>query len=61
MRIISFLVATLTIISSAAAVDVLKDVVITYGTNTPDSILDQAKKAIQESGGKITHEFHLIK
>lgn len=61
MRLIAFLVAALTIVSGAFAVDVQKSVVITYPSNTPDSVLDQARHAIEESGGIITHEYHLIK
>jgi len=35
-----------------------RSVIITYeDPNTPDSVLAQAKKAIEEAGGIITHEY----
>lgn len=58
---LAFLVATLSIICAAVAVDVQKSVIITYPAETPDSILDQAKDAIRDGGGVITHEYQLIK
>ena len=38
-----------------------KAVIISYPTDTPDSIVDQAKDAIVKAGGIITHEYKLIK
>jgi hypothetical protein len=38
-----------------------KAVVVTYPENTPDSVMDQAKQAIINAGGMITHEYKLIK
>lgn len=61
MRLLALLVAALTIISGAIAVDVQKSVIITYPQNTPDSVLDQAKKAIEDAGGIITHNYQFIK
>lgn len=61
MKLLAFLVATLSIICAAVAVDVQKSVIITYPAETPDSILDQAKDAIRDGGGVITHEYQLIK
>ncbi|OKL58848.1 hypothetical protein UA08_05839 [Talaromyces atroroseus] len=45
----------------ALAVQSQKAVVVTYPENTPDSVLNDAKKAITDAGGWITHEFNLIK
>lgn len=45
----------------AAAVDLKKQVVITYESNTPDWVLTEAKDAIVNAGGVITHEYNLIK
>ncbi|KAL1955618.1 hypothetical protein VTO42DRAFT_8351 [Malbranchea cinnamomea] len=43
------------------AVGPLKSVVITYPKETPDSVVQKAKQAILDAGGKITHEYNLIK
>ncbi|KAK1772926.1 hypothetical protein QBC33DRAFT_554366 [Phialemonium atrogriseum] len=61
MRLLAFLVAALSIVCAAVAVDVQKSVIITYPADTPNSVLDQAKQAIREGGGVITHEYQLIK
>ncbi|KAL2018534.1 hypothetical protein VTK56DRAFT_746 [Thermocarpiscus australiensis] len=61
MRLFSFVLATLSLLSAAIAVDIQKSVLITYPPETPDSIVDQAKKAIEDAGGVITHEYTLIK
>lgn len=34
-----------------------KAVMVTYKQDTPDSVLEQAKEAIRQAGGIITHEF----
>ena len=61
MRVSTLLVAAVTLVSGALAVDVQKSVIVTYPNETPDSVLDQAKAAIEESGGTITHNYQLIK
>ncbi|KAL2160114.1 hypothetical protein VTH06DRAFT_1769 [Thermothelomyces fergusii] len=61
MRLFTFLVATLTLLSGAFAADIQKSVLITYPPETPDSVVEQAKKAVIEAGGIITHEYTLIK
>jgi hypothetical protein len=38
-----------------------KAVIVTYESGTPDSVLEKAKQAIKDAGGKITHEYNLIK
>lgn len=38
-----------------------KSVIISYPTDTPDSIVTQAMDAIKSAGGMITHEYKLIK
>lgn len=38
-----------------------KSVIVSYPDETPDDILTQAKDAIKEAGGVITHEYKLIK
>ncbi|KAJ4306834.1 hypothetical protein N0V88_000205 [Collariella sp. IMI 366227] len=47
--------------SGAIAVDIQKSVLVTYPPETPNSVVDQAKKAIVDAGGVITHEYTLIK
>ncbi|KAK4240269.1 hypothetical protein C8A03DRAFT_42223 [Achaetomium macrosporum] len=61
MRLYSFLLAALTLLSGVTAVDVHKSVLITYPPETPDSVVNQAKKAVVDAGGVITHEYTLIK
>jgi hypothetical protein len=61
MRLFSFLIAALTLVSGVIAVDIQKSVLITYPPATPDGIVADAKKAILEAGGTITHEYTLIK
>ncbi|KAK3943564.1 hypothetical protein QBC46DRAFT_351441 [Diplogelasinospora grovesii] len=62
MRLFAFLIAALAfLIAGVTAVDVQKSVIITYPPETPDSVLAQAKKAIEDGGGMVTHEYQLIK
>ncbi|KAF2753742.1 hypothetical protein EJ05DRAFT_514684 [Pseudovirgaria hyperparasitica] len=39
----------------------LKTVIVTFPDNTPGHIMQQAKDAIVEAGGRITHEYRIIK
>ena len=61
MKSLSFLVALLTLFSTALAVEIRKQVVVSYPPETPDSVVNQAKQAIIDAGGVITHEYTLIK
>ncbi|EEA23016.1 hypothetical protein EYB25_005778 [Talaromyces marneffei] len=45
----------------ALAVQVQKSFIVSYPENTPDWVLNEAKKAITAAGGWITHEFILFK
>lgn len=38
-----------------------KSVIVSYPADTPDSVLSQAKEAILQAGGFITHEYKIIK
>ncbi len=60
MRLSSF-AGALALLSGAVAVDIQKSVIVSYPPETPDSIVNQAKAAIVEGGGKILHEYTLIK
>jgi len=61
MKLIVYLAAALTIISGSLAVDVQKQVIISYRGDTPDWVIAEAKEAIIKAGGVITHEYNLIK
>ncbi|KAK0704930.1 hypothetical protein B0H67DRAFT_603917 [Lasiosphaeris hirsuta] len=61
MRLFAFFIAALTLFSGVIAVDIQKSVIITYPSDTPEAVLDQAKDAIRKAGGIITHEYQLIK
>ncbi len=61
MRASVFLATAMALASGVIAVDVQKSVIVTYPSETPDSVLDQAKKAIVDGGGVILHEYQLIK
>ncbi|KZF20695.1 hypothetical protein L228DRAFT_249483 [Xylona heveae TC161] len=38
-----------------------RSVIVSYPNDTPASVMTQAKKAITDAGGIITHEYKLIK
>ncbi|KAG9243155.1 hypothetical protein BJ878DRAFT_512133 [Calycina marina] len=38
-----------------------KNIIVSYPDETPDSVVEQAKQAIIDAGGLITHEYKLIK
>ncbi|KAK4140903.1 uncharacterized protein C8A04DRAFT_14534 [Dichotomopilus funicola] len=61
MKVFSFVIAALTLAAGVSAVGIQKSVLFTYPRETPDWVVDQAKKAIEEAGGLITHEYTLIK
>jgi hypothetical protein len=61
-QLLTFLFAAVFLISAvAAAVQQQKAVIISYPSNTPSRVLDQAKKAVVKAGGMITHEYQIIK
>ncbi|KAB5585295.1 hypothetical protein GE09DRAFT_1209910 [Coniochaeta sp. 2T2.1] len=60
MKLTTLLVSALTIISGALAVDVQKSVIVSYPADTPKSVVDQAKQAVRDGGGVVTHEYTLI-
>ncbi|OAL74037.1 hypothetical protein A7D00_2066 [Trichophyton violaceum] len=39
----------------------MKSVIVSFGNEAPDSVVQKAKEAILAAGGKITHEYSLIK
>lgn len=61
MKFSGLVLGALALVSGAIAVDIQKSVIITYKENTPDSVIQQDKKAILADGGVITHEYTLMK
>ncbi len=61
MKPTSVFAAVLSLAMGAAAVDFKKHVVVTYQSNTPDWVINEAKDTIVKAGGVITHEYNLIK
>ncbi|ESA43668.1 hypothetical protein GE21DRAFT_3438 [Neurospora crassa] len=61
MKFSGLILGALALVSGAIAVDIQKSVIITYKENTPDSVIQQDKKAILDDGGVITHEYTLMK
>ncbi|KAF2672455.1 hypothetical protein BT63DRAFT_452961 [Microthyrium microscopicum] len=61
-RIAYVLLVILSLILLASAVKLpQKSVVISFPKDTPGHILDQAKEAITQAGGFITHEYKIFK
>lgn len=62
MRPFAFLTAALAVAHGALAVDMTKSAIVWFeDASTPDSIIKQAKDNIIKAGGKITHEYKIIK
>ncbi|EON69662.1 hypothetical protein W97_08914 [Coniosporium apollinis CBS 100218] len=57
--LLSLLLSLLAAFAMAAAPQ--QSVIVSYPNETPDSVVEQAKKAIVEAGGIITHEYNIIK
>jgi hypothetical protein len=61
MKFITYVLASLALVYGAFAVDLQKQVIISYPNETPDWVVQEAKDAILGAGGAITHEYNLIK
>lgn len=62
MRPFALLTAALAVVPSVLAVDLTKSAIVWFeDPSTPDSVLKQAKDSIIKAGGKITHEYKIIK
>lgn len=62
MRPFALLVAALAVVPGAVAVGAKKSAIVWFeNESTPDHIIDQAKEALLEAGGKITHVYSIIK
>ncbi|MCJ1257688.1 hypothetical protein MMC24_005514 [Lignoscripta atroalba] len=57
--IVTLLLALFTLAATGRAPQ--KQVIVSYPKDTPETILHQAKAAIEAAGGVITHEYELIK
>ena len=55
--LLSLLVALLAICASAVVSQ--RPVLVTYESNTPQSVIDKAMDAIRNAGGMVTHEFSI--
>jgi len=47
--------------SVTALAQPLKDVIVSYPSDTPDSVVEQGMQAVINGGGTITHEYKLFK
>lgn len=63
MKLLSFscLLVCLFVLAAVAAAPQMAVVVTYLDKNTPDWVLDQAKRAIREARGTVTHEYTIIK
>ncbi|KAI6364933.1 hypothetical protein MCOR25_005530 [Pyricularia grisea] len=61
MKLSAYVIAALTLVSTGLAVEVKKQVIVTYPSDTPDSVIQAAKDKITESGGVVTHSYDIIK
>jgi hypothetical protein len=59
MRAFTILVSALAVLPSALAAS--KSYIVWYDDATPDNIVEDAKKAIIDAGGSITHVYSLMK
>lgn len=61
MKLIAYLLLTLSAIGGAFAVEAQKSFIISFPDDASDSIVDAAKKQIADAKGVITHEYTIIK
>ncbi|KAF4464811.1 hypothetical protein FALBO_8356 [Fusarium albosuccineum] len=62
MRLLPFIATALAVVPSALAVDQKKSAIVWFeDDSTPDSVVNEAKNALIEAGGKITHVYSIIK
>ncbi|KAH6688404.1 hypothetical protein F5X68DRAFT_260901 [Plectosphaerella plurivora] len=62
MRPSTILVAALAVVPGALAVDKMKNVIVWLEDESlPMSIIDKAKNAIIDAGGKVTHDYTFIR
>lgn len=62
MRPFALITAALAVAPGASAVDRKKSAIIWFeNESTPDHIIDKARDAIKDAGGKITHMYSIIK
>lgn len=62
MRPSTMLVAALAVVPGALAVDKMKNVIVWLEDDSlPMSIIEKAKNAIIDAGGKVTHDYSFIR
>jgi len=58
--LLSFLILLVLAVGAFAASQNQQPVIISYPKGTPEHVLEEAKKAILDAKGTITHEYNLI-
>jgi len=61
MRFVIFSLLVALLATFAMAVAPQRSVIISWPKDTPDEIVEQAKEAIRNAKGVITHEYNIIK
>lgn len=61
MRLITYLIPALSVISGVFAVEAQKSFLMSFPKGTSDKVVKEAKQKIIDAKGFITHEYTLIK
>lgn len=61
MRFLTIATAALAAAQGAFAVDIFKNIIMTFPSSTPDNIVSDAMDQIREAGGHVTHVYKIIK
>lgn len=61
MRLLTQLVSALAILHGALAVDQRKSVIVMFGKDAPNAVIEEAIKTLRDNGGTITHRYEIIK
>ncbi|KAI0518277.1 hypothetical protein F5B22DRAFT_600636 [Xylaria bambusicola] len=61
MRFLTIAAAALAVAQGVFAVDIQKDIIMSFPQSTPDNIVNKAMEEIRNAGGTITHEYKLLK
>lgn len=61
MRFFASVVAALAVAQGVVAVDVQKDIIVSFPEDTAEDVMTRAKDEITNAGGAITHIYTLFK
>ncbi|KAJ3577419.1 hypothetical protein NPX13_g3149 [Xylaria arbuscula] len=61
MRLMTIAAVALAAAQGAFAVDIYKNIIMTFPESTPDSIVSEAMDHIRDAGGSITHVYKILK